>query len=681
MINRFRFFFSLVLWLAAAGLAQAQGTAFTYQGRLAENGTVASGNYDLQLTIYDAASGGNPTGNAITNSPVAVSGGLFTVTLDFGAGVFPGASRWLQIGVRTNGSVAAFTPLSPRQALSATPYAITAGDVTGANISRLNVPNTATLATGVPTVSFGFIVNGTVTSGGSGYLTPPTVTVNDANGAGAVITAGISSGVVTGLVVQATGSGYSTGATLTIASPPSNAFQTFVTPNFFTGVNTMNNVNNTFAGNGAGLTTLNASQLASGTVADARLSANVALLNGSAAFTGTVTAASFNGRGALPWQVVSGTAQQAQPNTGYLLTNNALVTVTLPTAPSPGDVVRVSSVGTNGWKIAQNMGQSVVGKNISFFNWIPSETNRNWYSVASSSNGSKLVAVVNNGQIYTSTDSGVTWTPRDSSRNWQSVASSSDGSKLVAVGAPGQIYTSTDSGVTWVPRGAINQQWFCVASSADGSKLVAGNRNDFIYTSTDSGTNWTPRDSIRPWRAVASSADGSKLVAGTDSGGQIYTSTDSGATWTPRESNRSWYFAASSADGSKLVAVVNSGQIYTSSDSGANWTPRDSSRPWQSVASSSDGSKLVAVGSSQIYTSTDSGTNWTSSETNRNWRSVASSSDGSKLVAVVNSGLIYTRDINRAGYLLGDPNSAVELQYIGNGVFMVISHEGNLLSY
>jgi hypothetical protein len=102
--------------------------------------------------------------------------------------------------------------------------------------------------------------------------------------------------------------------------PPSNAFQTFVSPNFFTGVSTMNNVNNTFAGsftgNGAGLTNLNASQLASGTVADARLSTNVPLLNGSAAFAGTVTAASFNGPGALPWQMVSGTAAQAQPNTG-----------------------------------------------------------------------------------------------------------------------------------------------------------------------------------------------------------------------------------------------------------------------------------------------------------------------------------------------------------------------------
>ena len=79
-----------------------------------------------------------------------------------------------------------------------------------------------------------------------------------------------------------------------------------------------------------------------------------------------------------------------------------------------------------------------------FSEWTPRDSNRNWISVASSSDGTKLVAVAaSGGQIYTSTDSGVNWTARESSRDWRSVASSSDGGKLVAVVSGGQIYTST----------------------------------------------------------------------------------------------------------------------------------------------------------------------------------------------------------------------------------------------
>ena len=228
-----------------------------------------------------------------------------------------------------------------------------------------------------------------------------------------------------------------------------------------------------------------------------------------------------------------------------------------------------------------------------------------WYAVASSSDGTKLVAVVGNfGYIYTSTDSGATWTEQTDSgtRNWYGVASSSDGTKLVAVdNSPGYIYTSTDSGATWTERTTSGQRdWYGVASSSDGTKLVAVNNNGYIYTSVNSGANWTERTTSgsRVWKAVASSSDGTKLVA-VDNGGYIYTSVNSGANWTERTTSgsRDWYAVASSSDGTKLVAVVYAGYIYTSANSGANWTQSTTSgqREWNGVASSSDGTKLVAT--------------------------------------------------------------------------------------
>src|SRR5690349_6849167 len=75
-------------------------------------------------------------------------------------------------------------------------------------------------------------------------------------------------------------------------------------------------------------------------------------------------------------------------------------------------------------------------------------TAQSWFSITSSADGTKLAAVVINGYIYTSVDSGATWTAQTSAgaHPWISITSSSDGSKLAAEVTGGDIYTSTDSG-------------------------------------------------------------------------------------------------------------------------------------------------------------------------------------------------------------------------------------------
>jgi len=110
--------------------ALAQSTAFNYQGQLSDGTSAATGIYDMRFAIFDASPNGNPVGAAITQNAVEVRGGVFNVTLDFGADVFKGPARWLEIGVRTNGD-SVFTTLSPRQPLLPTPYAITAANLSG----------------------------------------------------------------------------------------------------------------------------------------------------------------------------------------------------------------------------------------------------------------------------------------------------------------------------------------------------------------------------------------------------------------------------------------------------------------------------------------------------------------------------------------------------------------------
>src|SRR5450432_3168141 len=117
-------------WFTGITSLHAQGTAFTYQGRLNDGATPASGKYDLHFIVYDNSAGGSQQGPLLTNSATAVSNGLFTVTLDFG-NQFPGADRWLEIGVSTNGN-GTFSTLSPRQEITPTPYAIYAAGASAA---------------------------------------------------------------------------------------------------------------------------------------------------------------------------------------------------------------------------------------------------------------------------------------------------------------------------------------------------------------------------------------------------------------------------------------------------------------------------------------------------------------------------------------------------------------------
>jgi N-acetylneuraminic acid mutarotase len=138
-----------VFVVLSGGIAKGQVTAFTYQGRLNDGGSAANGIYDLRFAIYDAATVGGRVAGPVTNSPVTVSNGLFTVTLDFGASAFDGGARWLEIGVRPNGSASDFTTLSPRQPLTPTPYALyalTAGTVPDGAITSSKLASGAAAA-------------------------------------------------------------------------------------------------------------------------------------------------------------------------------------------------------------------------------------------------------------------------------------------------------------------------------------------------------------------------------------------------------------------------------------------------------------------------------------------------------------------------------------------------------
>lgn len=119
---------ALAIMVCSAEVSEAgpMGTAFTYQGHLYDANVVANDIYDFQFKLYDANVGGSKAANDVNVADVDVIDGYFTVELDFGSDVFDSNAVWLQIGVRPGeqNDPNAYPPLSPRQEVTPTPYAL-----------------------------------------------------------------------------------------------------------------------------------------------------------------------------------------------------------------------------------------------------------------------------------------------------------------------------------------------------------------------------------------------------------------------------------------------------------------------------------------------------------------------------------------------------------------------------
>jgi len=130
---------SLLPLFAASRSVLAQGTAFTYQGLLMNNGEPANGHYDLRFTLYDQASNGTAQAAPIETNGVPVTNGVFTVRLDFGSSVFTGAQRWLEVAVKNSLTDNLPLILSPRQPVTPTPYAINAANLMNLDNAPLDI--------------------------------------------------------------------------------------------------------------------------------------------------------------------------------------------------------------------------------------------------------------------------------------------------------------------------------------------------------------------------------------------------------------------------------------------------------------------------------------------------------------------------------------------------------------
>jgi len=393
------------------------------------------------------------------------------------------------------------------------------------------------------------------------------------------------------------------------------------------------------------------------------------------------------------WVDVTGSSVQAVANTGYMADSSSQVTITLPSSPRVGDIVEVSGPGDGGWKIAQNAGQQI---SVGFENaqWRPTGPSQSWKALVASTDGSVLAAAASGGPIYMSRDDGQSWTAQSSGNAlWSSLAMSTDGIHLLAASNSGnQLYVSADSGQTWSTQGP-SIGWEDVAVSPDGTDMIASGYNSTnqwgTYASVNGGASWS-QIAAYAFYSFAWPTQNELIGTGSDlvSNMGIFVSSDAGVSWSLVEaepgSYATWEQVKASSDGTQVYALGAGTGLGISRSSGASnsWTVNQSS-PWTNLSVSADGTALIATGSLPAAISTDSGQNWTPVDPDgEQFSSFVVTDDDQKVIAGTNGGPLYALSsvttVGTAGAVTGKQNQAVTLQYVGNGVFVVINNEGPL---
>ncbi len=116
-------FIGLIFVGVTASTTFAQTTAFTYQGKLTNNGTPATGTYEMRFTLFDMP-GGFEFGTPKIISNIVATNGVFTVVIPIGDWSFDQSDRYMEIAVRPQGNVNPFTVLAPLQQITNSPKAI-----------------------------------------------------------------------------------------------------------------------------------------------------------------------------------------------------------------------------------------------------------------------------------------------------------------------------------------------------------------------------------------------------------------------------------------------------------------------------------------------------------------------------------------------------------------------------
>ena len=192
--------------------------------------------------------------------------------------------------------------------------------------------------------------------------------------------------------------------------------------------------------------------------------------------------------------------------------------------------------------------------------------------------GDHLLAQVDNGDIFLSSDRGANWSMADTNHPAFSIFKGASSGPYVIVVSPQGIFRSTDAGFTWklVSDGLKDTSFYSVTVSGD--YWFAGTRECGIYRSTDEGEHWAQVQSLpgNPFAIWSLAVSGSHLIAGSYCG--IFCSSNNGKTWTHPVNTGLTDTVIKSlvAFHTDMFAATAYAGVFHSTDFGATWTELNS---------------------------------------------------------------------------------------------------------
>jgi hypothetical protein len=264
-----------------------------------------------------------------------------------------------------------------------------------------------------------------------------------------------------------------------------------------------------------------------------------------------------------------------------------------------------------------------------------------------SDNASMIIGAVWDGLVHTTTDNGLNLQIRGSARKWKSVACTSGITKLAAAEDSGQIFFSSNAGLTWTARAHVDS-WQTVAYH--GSSVFAITKCS-LYQSLDNGVSWTVlRSFVCSETAYFSSAAG--LMSYGHAGLVYQNSSEAAAVMLTGLAVRS---AAESANGRVIVFIpgFSAGPLGVIQDYRSNSVSIRYGAVhliWASVATNVDGSLLLACPwGGHLYTSRDFGVTWRAHDVDRFWGMVLISRDGMRAFALSGDSKLYSVSASNIG--------------------------------